>query len=137
MSQNYTTAIRKPNHSYYLRYFDILLSCCRQECALTKDSNNALVFNGNISRTRHEFSMQTKAQTSHWGFLCKKKAVKLAFNLNKKSCMYSSIRFKCKTIRNNIEVFRSDFCFILILFFLERDSFAYLFLIYLSWKLLF
>lgn len=66
MSMNNTTAISEPNHSYDLGYFDILLSCCRQECALTEDSNHALVFNANISRTRHEFSMQTKPSTSHW-----------------------------------------------------------------------
>lgn len=75
MSQNYTTAIREPNHSYYLRYFDILLSCCRQECALTEVSNHALVFNVNISRTRHEFSMQTKAITSYRAFNVRKEAV--------------------------------------------------------------
>lgn len=139
-SMKYATAISEPNYSDYLGFLDILLSCCHQECALTEVSNHALVFNVNISRTRHEFSIQTKALSSHWGFWYKNKRGKqaLAFNLNKKSCMYSCTRFKWKTIRNDVEAFRSDFCFILILF-LERGSFAYfsLILIYLSWKLLF
>lgn len=116
-SMYYTTAISEPNHSDYLGNFDILLSCCHQDCALTEVSNHALVFKVNISRTRHELSMQTKALTSLWGFKSKKKSSKhaLAFNLDKKSCMYSSTSFKWKTIRNNVEAFHSDICFILIL----------------------
>lgn len=68
MSMNNTKAISELNHSYDLGYFDIhvLLSCCRQECALTADSNHALVVNVNISRTGHEFSMQTEPSKSHW-----------------------------------------------------------------------
>lgn len=77
MSINNTTSISEPNHSYDLGYFDIhvLLSCCRQECALTEDRNHALVFNVNISRTRHEFSMHTKPSTSHWLLMQEQKAV--------------------------------------------------------------